>query len=100
LFRASLTMRLRWFQFCLRMNRQAKVQDYLATEGEVERLSGSPEQRMELAHWLSQFGFEQRSLKLAYSVCLYNSGLPEVHLRYVGLLLSPDRADSIPLGKV
>ena len=93
----DLAMRLRWFQFCLRMNEQSKVQDYLATEGEVERLSGSPEQRMELAHWLSEFGFEQRSLKLAYSVCLYNSGSPEVHLRYVGLLLSPNRADSIPL---
>ncbi|MCR8916039.1 hypothetical protein FDP08_02290 [Marinobacter panjinensis] len=91
----DLEMRLRWFQFCLRLNKQSRVQDYLASEGEL--LSGSPEQRIELAHWLSQFGFEQRALKLAYSIFLYNSGSPEVHLRYVGLLLAPGKTDSIPL---
>lgn len=91
----DLEMRLRWFQFCLRLNEQDRIEAYLS--GGVEGLVGPPELRIELAHWLNQFGFDQRALKLAYSVFLYNSASPEVHLRYMGLILPPGRTTSIPL---
>lgn len=91
----DLEMRLRWFQLCFRLNEQDRIEAYLF--GNVEGLAGPPELRIELAHWLNQFGFEQRALKLAYSVFLYNSASPEVHLRYVGLILPPGRTTSIPL---
>lgn len=91
----DLEMRLRWFQFCLRLNEQDRIEAYLS--GDVEGLAGSPELKIELAHWLNQFGFDERALKLAYSVFLYNSASPQVHLRYMGLMLPPGRATSIPL---
>lgn len=91
----DLEMRLHWLQFCIRLNEQNRIETYLS--GDVESVEGSPELKVELAHWLKQFGFEQRALKLAYSVLLYNSTSPDVHLRYIGLTLSPGRTSSIPL---
>ncbi|HKJ73148.1 MAG TPA: hypothetical protein VKA19_03455 [Alphaproteobacteria bacterium] len=91
----DLEMRLRWFQLCLRLNEKDRIEAYLSDD--VEELAGPPELRIELAHWLNQFGFEQRALKLAYDVFLYNSTSPQVHLRYMGLMLPPGRTTSIPL---
>ena len=91
----DLEMRLRWFQFCFRLDKQSCIEEYI--KGDVERLPGHPEHRIELAHWLNQFGFQQRALKLAYAVYLYNSSSPEVHLRFVGLILPPGRNNSIPI---
>ena len=52
----DLEMRLRWASFCLRLNQQDRVEACL--KGNVEALAGSPELRMELAHWLDRFAFE------------------------------------------
>lgn len=91
----DLEMRLRWFQYCARLNQEDRIGVYLS--GDVEGLAGTPELRIDLAHWLNLFGFETRALKLAYSVFLYHSASPEVHLRYIGLILPPGRTTSIPL---
>ncbi len=93
----DLAMRLRWFQLCLRLGEHDRIETCLS--GDVERLTGSPELRMELARWLSQLGFEERALKLAYSVFLYNSAAPQVHLHFMGLILLPGRTISIPLDR-
>ena len=91
----DLEMRLRWFRLCLRLNEQDRIKAYLYDD--VEELTGPPELIIELAHWLKQLGFDQRALKLAYEVFLYNSKLPMVHLSYMGLILPPGRTISIPL---
>ena len=91
----DLEMWLRWASFCLRLNKQDRVEAFL--KGNVEALAGPPELRMELAHWLDRLGFGQRALKLGYRTFLEHSNLPQVHLRYIGLLLRPGRSDPVPL---
>ncbi|WP_156831299.1 tetratricopeptide repeat protein [Arhodomonas aquaeolei] len=89
----DLAMRLRWLQFCHRLDERDRIEAYLS--GDVEEIPGPPHLRMELAHWLNHFGFDQRALRLAYSVFLYNSTSPDVHLGYMRLLLPPGPTASI-----
>lgn len=91
----DLEMRLRWIGFCFRLNHQDRIIFFL--QGDVEKLIGPPELRAELAYWLDRFDFAKRALRLAYSIFLYHSTLPQVHLRYIGLLLGPGCSNSIPL---
>jgi tetratricopeptide (TPR) repeat protein len=91
----DLEMWLHWASLCLRQGQKDRVTAFLKSD--VEALVGPAEARMELAHWLDRFGFSERALKLAYSVFLDHSGSPQVHLRYIGLILQPARAAAVQL---
>lgn len=93
----DLEMRLRWASICLRQNLADRVDVFL--RGDVEALFGDPEERMELSHLLAHFGYSERALKLGYGVFIGQSTSPQVHLRYAGLLLNPDRTDAILLDR-
>lgn len=91
----ELSMRLKWANILLRSGRDEEVRSFL--EGSVERLDGSPSERMNLAILLGHFDFEERALRLGYEVFLRNRRDPNIHLQYVALLLRPNLPDFMNL---
>lgn len=93
----DIEMRLNWLSLCLRQGQEGRIAAFLADE-KIEH-SGPPELIMEIAQWMNQRGFEERALKLGYQVILDHSGVPGVHLRYMGLLLEPGRSEGTKLDR-
>ena len=91
----ELTMRLRWIDLRMRRGGETDVKNFF--KGKVEKLKGTPFERMRLALLLNDFGFNERGLKLGYEVFLKNRRDPQIHLKYVALLLRPHRSDDINL---
>jgi tetratricopeptide (TPR) repeat protein len=91
----DLSMRLKWIYLRMRRGGETDVRTFL--EGNVEQLEGDPSERMDLAMLLDHFGFSQRSLRLGYEIFLKNRRNPQIHLKYMGLLLRPNPPDDINL---
>jgi len=92
----DLSMRHRWVGLCCRRQQGIdKVKTFL--QSNVEDLEGSAEDRMQLAILLEKFGFEARALRLGYEMFLKNPDKPEIHVKYMALLLQPGRQSGVNL---
>lgn len=81
----------------LRRRNDAAVKHFLATD--VEKLEGSAEEFMRLAHLLDRYGFYERALRLAYRILLENRRQATIQLSYMGLLLRPGSSETISLDR-
>lgn len=79
----------------LRHRDDESLKKFLSTP--VEKLEGSPEEKMRLAHLLDRYDLYQRALVLGYKTHLENPRNPQVQLAYIGLLLRPGSSDKINL---
>ncbi|MCX5822581.1 MAG: hypothetical protein NTY86_03520 [Deltaproteobacteria bacterium] len=89
----DLSMSLRWIDARIRCGEEEDICLFLG--GNVEKLEGNPVDQMLLAIWLDHFGFEERALRLGYVTFLNNRNQPQVHLRYMALLLFPNQPEKI-----
>lgn len=60
----------------------------LLERGGVDALPGSHLERIEFSHALAQFGKYQRALNLGYQALCYGIDVPDIVLRYFGLVLN------------
>jgi tetratricopeptide (TPR) repeat protein len=92
----DLALRHVWIALCYRRKEgTAKIKTFL--ESAVEMLKGYPVDRMQLAIYLERFGFEERALELGYQILLENPENPEIHVKYIALLLQPNKTSNINL---
>jgi tetratricopeptide (TPR) repeat protein len=92
----DLSMRHIWVGICIRrLEGSAKIRAFL--EGNVESLQGNVIDRMQLTILLARFGFEERALQLGYRIFLENPDNPEIHFKYMALLLQPNKPSEIDL---
>lgn len=92
----DLSMRHIWVGICIRRSEgSAKIRAFL--EGNVEILKGNVIDRMQLTILLARFGFEERALQLGYRIFLENPDNPEIHFKYMSLLLQPNKPNEIDL---
>ena len=92
----DISMRHIWIGLCYRRSEgTAKIRAFL--EGNVESMKGDVIDRMQLAILLDKFGFEERALQFGYRIFLENPENPEIHCKYMALLLQPNKSGAIDL---
>lgn len=92
----DLSMRHIWVGLCYRRSEgPVKIRTFL--EGNVEDLKGEAADRMQIAMLLERFGFEERALQLGYRIFLKNPENPEIHVKYMALLLQPNKPSGMDL---
>lgn len=92
----DISMRHVWVGICIRRPEGSeKIRTFL--EGNVENLKGSSHDRMQLAILLYKFDFEERALKFGYKIFLENPEDPEIHVKYIALLLQQNKPNVIDL---
>lgn len=92
----DISLRHTWVSICFRRPEgEAKIKAFL--EGDIEKLKGPAQDRMQFAILLDKFGFEERALQLGYRIFLENHENPEIHVKYMALLLRPDKVGAIDL---
>ena len=52
---------------------------------------------MQIAMLLERFGFEERAFRFGYRIFLENPENPEIHFKYMALLLQPNKPDEMDL---
>ena len=92
----DISIRHIWIGLCYRRSEgTAKIRAFL--EGNVESMKGDVIDRMQLAILLDKFGFEERALQFGYRIFLENPENPEIHCKYMALLLQPNKSGAIDL---
>lgn len=92
----DISMRHIWIGLCYRRSEgTAKIRAFL--EGNVESLKGDVIDQMQLAILLDKFGFEERALQFGYRIFLENPENPEIHCKYMALLLQPNKSGAMDL---
>lgn len=92
----DLSMRHIWIGLCYRRSEGlVKIRTFL--EENVEDVKGNSADRMQIAMLLERFGFEERALQLGYRIFLENPENPEIHVKYVALLLQPNKPGDMDL---
>ncbi len=92
----DISMRHIWVGLCFRRPEgHAIIRAFL--EGNVEGLKGDAIDQMQIAILLEKFGFNERALQFGYRIFLENPDNPEVHARYIALLLQPNKPSDMDL---
>jgi tetratricopeptide (TPR) repeat protein len=92
----DLSIRLTWISLCSRSkDGSIKIRKFL--EENVEVLEGDAVDRIQLALLLAKYNFEERALRLGYYTLTENLDLPEIQLKYIALLLYPNRFKNIDI---
>lgn len=83
----DLGLHIRRIEIGTRQSKKKEIKALLSSQ--VETMDGSAQDRIHLAHLLNEFGFGERSLRLAYATLFQNPTDLVVRNGYVALLMPP-----------